>query len=147
MADTPDPDAARAIAGRATRCTHALGLDAHQRECDETTKHITAALRAARAEEAERWKSSIRETTWAKEIITDERTACVQAIRAACSMCNGAGVESSRPDRRVTHEMALDAGEPEMEGMTIPGDATECEYCGRPIAAIRARGQQGDADV
>lgn len=45
-----------------------------------------------------------------------EREACAQKIRHDCVACDGTGHASAD---------------------------SECEYCGRPIAAIRARGQQG----
>jgi len=63
---------------------------------------------------------------WCESLATareKEREACCEAIRANCTGCNGTGVGGweSHPDGQ--HAQAV-----------------ECEYCGRPIAAIRARG-------
>lgn len=44
----------------------------------------------------------------------EEREDCCTAIRAACGMCEGSGYADGSGD-------------------------SECEYCGRPIAAIRAQ--------
>ena len=55
-------------------------------------------------------------TAYGDAVMRGEREACCQAIRMACPMC----------DRGHPHD-----GD--------PGGEEECEYCGRPIAAIRAR--------
>lgn len=52
--------------------------------------------------------------------VAEERAACCDAIQAACGACDGKG----------------HAGNPHEE------QSFECEYCGRPIAAIRARGER-----
>lgn len=54
------------------------------------------------------------------EEVEREREANCKAIRAACAMCAGTG---SVPDSPSPGYVA----------------STECEYCGRPIAAIRSR--------
>jgi hypothetical protein len=72
----------------------------------------------------------------------DERAECCKAIRAACGACDGTGFdEAPCPPSYVSHDMVTDAESPEMEGQAFdPGsDGAECEYCGRPIAAIRSR--------
>lgn len=67
-----------------------------------------------------------------------------KAVRAACAACGGTGSAGERGQvlvGEVTRDMARDAGEPSMEGMPVYGDgpeSSECEYCGRPIAAIRS---------
>ena len=53
---------------------------------------------------------------------------CADKVRADCEACGGTGVAGV-----VSHEMALDAGERQLEGEPI-----ECEYCGRPRRAILA---------
>ena len=61
-----------------------------------------------------------------------------KAIRKNCEVCGGSGYDSDgTSDQFVTHDMALDACEPSMEGMRIPGrEPSECPYCGKPIAVI-----------
>lgn len=66
-----------------------------------------------------------------------------RAVRSACGACNGTGyAEPPREERRVTRDMAIDAENPEMEGLIYShaDEGTECEYCGRPMSAIRALG-------
>ena len=41
---------------------------------------------------------------------------CIEAVRKACTVCDGFG---------------------QVVGPEVPGVAIECEYCGRPIAALR----------
>ena len=53
--------------------------------------------------------------------VAGEREACAKRIRASCSACGGTGVG----------------------GVDPRGDAVECEYCGRPIAAILAGKEVG----
>ena len=47
----------------------------------------------------------------------EEREACALQVRHDCSACNGTGHADAE---------------------------TECEYCGRPMHAIRARGKHGE---
>lgn len=75
------------------------------------------------------------------QAVEAEREACCEAIRVACPACGGSGVCVTGGVEYVTRDMALDACEPAMEGMPIYQDTVECEYCGQPIAAIRARRQ------
>lgn len=88
---------------------------------------------------------TIRREMWAlvnaaiAQVRVEEREACCVAVREACTMCRGTGGEDI-PGGRVTRDMALDAGDLAMEGHPLPGRSYECEYCGQPIAAIRARG-------
>ena len=53
--------------------------------------------------------------SFAARAVEAEREGCIAAIRAACGPCLGTG---------------------HADGV----EEAECEYCGRPIAAIRARG-------
>ncbi len=50
------------------------------------------------------------------------REACCVKIRADCQACEGTGYLAHNPE----------------SGPSGPYDPDECEYCGRPIAAIRA---------
>jgi len=64
---------------------------------------------------------------------------CIAKIRADCQACGGTGVERYEPPTFVSREMALDAEQPEREGSLYSAEVCEeCEYCGRPIASIRA---------
>ena len=64
---------------------------------------------------------------------------CKRAIRSNCGACGGTGIDHVEGGERVTHEMAIDAGMPELEGsMYNPETPVECEYCGRPIDALSA---------
>ena len=47
------------------------------------------------------------------EAVAEEREACAAQVRHDCTACAGTGL--------------------------VTGANTECEYCGRPMAAIRAR--------
>lgn len=68
----------------------------------------------------------------------DAIESAIEKIRSECAVCNGTGMLEYHPEERVTHEMALDCGEPEMEGMIYrEEDFIECEYCGRPISVVR----------
>lgn len=64
---------------------------------------------------------------------------CAAKIRADCQACGGTGIGRHEPATYVTHDMALDAEQPEREGSMYSQEiCEECEYCGRPIASIRA---------
>ncbi len=52
-------------------------------------------------------------------------------LETTCEVCGGSGVIGRTAI--VTHDMATDAGEPEMEGMPIP-DQEECPHCVPPLA-------------
>ena len=60
-------------------------------------------------------------------------------VREHCQACGGSGGIVYRADR-VTHEMALDTGDPNLEGTEMHGTGAfdECQYCGEPARAIRA---------
>lgn len=59
-----------------------------------------------------------------------------QSIRAACLACGGSG-GTGGPAPPVTRDMALDAGDPSLEGgPSGPDTSEECEYCGRPMRAV-----------
>jgi hypothetical protein len=73
-----------------------------------------------------------------------ERKENCQAIRAACGACGGTGGFGGGV-HYVTRDMATDAGEPQLEGQEIVEEPVECEYCGRPIAAIRERARRSVA--
>ena len=75
-----------------------------------------------------------------KEAVEREREANCRAIRDSCEPCSGTGGIGGGI-HIVTREMAMDACDPDAEGMEIEEPGTECEYCGRPIAAIRACGE------
>ena len=53
--------------------------------------------------------------------VAEERDACAKRIRASCKACDGTGVG----------------------GIDPRGDAVECEYCGRPMRAVRAGTEVG----
>lgn len=61
---------------------------------------------------------------------------CCRQIQAECTVCGGSGGKILG-EHFVTHDMALDAGEPAMEGQSMGVESEQCEYCGRPIEAIR----------
>ena len=61
----------------------------------------------------------------------------VVGVREACEACDGAGGRVIGV-HEVTQEMASDTGMPEMAGYGFQEEVEQCEYCGRPIAAIRA---------
>jgi len=61
-----------------------------------------------------------------------------KVVREKCTACNGTGGIGGGI-HYVTRDMASDACEPSMEGQEIIEDPIECEYCGRPIAAIREK--------
>lgn len=72
---------------------------------------------------------------FAKEVRED----CELEIRAACSMCDGTGV--------VTTTGSAHAGDCDGSCRNCPVPVEEqeqCEYCGRPIDAIRAREKGGE---
>ena len=116
------------------RAVHAMRqafLDAILATPLDTTNHCPICEEAAkRIEELEADEARIR---------ADERERCATAIRASCAACQGTGIMEPEITEFVTHDMALDCGEPQMEGQVFyHRDAVECEYCGRPIDAIRA---------
>jgi len=62
---------------------------------------------------------------------------CIKVVRDNCSACGGSGIGRYEPQRYVSHDMALDAEQPEREGTLYSAEiCEECEYCGRPIEAI-----------
>lgn len=64
-----------------------------------------------------------------------ERERCCAIIREHCAACGGSGIGE------VTFGVVPDVNpaDPDGEPIAVPvTEATECEYCGRPIAAIRA---------
>jgi len=71
------------------------------------------------------------------------REACAKKIRAECTACDGKGGEVVG-GHYVTREMALDAGEPAMEGTPYEEEYQECEYCGRPMSAVRSLDLEGE---
>lgn len=65
----------------------------------------------------------------------DERERCCEAIKNACSMCDGKGyTETSHAAHGCGGDEAMCASGCPVEQIEQEG----CEYCGRPIAAIRA---------
>jgi len=63
---------------------------------------------------------------------------CIRVVRRNCSVCGGSGIGRYEPQRYVSRDMALDAEQPEREGALYSAEiCEECEYCGRPIEAIR----------
>ena len=95
---------------------------------------VTAALARAYADGLASKEEAVREA------VEREREANCRAIRDSCEPCSGTGGIGGGI-HIVTREMAMDACDPDAEGMEIEEPGTECEYCGRPIAAIRACGE------
>ena len=65
-------------------------------------------------------------------------------VRADCIACGGSGYSERTQAHVVTPEMAMDAGQPERAGEIMGGEASECEYCGRPMQSIRALKEKAD---
>jgi len=73
-----------------------------------------------------------------QDVRRDTIEECAKVIRTECSVCGGTGIGRYEPATYVSHDMALDAEQPEREGsLYSPEINEECEYCGRPIDAIR----------
>lgn len=97
----------------------------------EAANYVSTKINAAHAEAVEKR---------VKEAVAQEREQNCEAIRAACSMCNGTGMVVV-----MTSEHACGGDEGKCLTMCpIPGQAQQdCEYCGRPIQAIRSRPPEG----
>ena len=69
--------------------------------------------------------------------VAQEREENCRAIRAACGPCGGSGAVGGTGSGHGCDGTAENCAE--TCPVPVP-DAQECEYCGRPIAAIRSRG-------
>lgn len=98
------------------RATATLALEAHipgKSRVDNIAQAITEAV----AENDKQWVGVVKALTdFNVSAVAEEREACCQTIRNDCQMCD----RGHSPDS--THE-----------------EPVECQYCGVPIAAIRAR--------
>lgn len=63
-------------------------------------------------------------------LVDEVREEDCKAVRAACGPCKGTGALPF-----IASEPYIDEHGDQIAGLV---EATECEYCGRPIAAIRA---------
>ena len=107
-------NAARNAAHRITACAWHESHAEHTLDCDVATPLIAAAIQAAEAAERER---------------------CIEAIREACGMCGGKGyTETSHAAHGCGGDESMCASGCPVEQI----EQEECEYCGRPIDAIRS---------
>ncbi len=68
-----------------------------------------------------------------EEIRAEERERCAVAIKAACGACEGKGYVEA-----IGTGYARNPDDPHGDPLPAPErERFECEYCGRPIAAIR----------
>lgn len=73
------------------------------------------------------------------ESLAREREACCEAIRANCPACDGSGIGGYE----AVAVPGVNPDDPYGEPIPVPDrQPYKCEYCGRIIAAIHARGRE-----
>lgn len=62
----------------------------------------------------------------------------IRAMAECCPYCGGTAHVAACPKDFVSHEMAIDAGDPTMEGQSMGVEWAQCSYCGPVLDALRS---------